>query len=156
MIRRARPGDRAALARLQSHLREPSPELLAAAVGGDGDDNGAGGEEDGEILTPAAALVATADGDAESPVGYLLAVHGDGTTYVAELVVDPEHRREGVATALLSACAAEADRLTVTVAPDNEPARSLYRRCGFEKTRRLPDFFADGAAIRYRRSTDDG
>ncbi|GAB6861661.1 GNAT family N-acetyltransferase [Haloplanus litoreus] len=136
MIRRARPTDAAALARLQSHLREPSPGLLDGALSGD-------------EFAPATALVATADG-ADDPVGYLLAVPGDGTTYVAELVVDPNHRREGMATALLSACAADADRLTVTVAPDNEAARSLYRRCGFEKVRRLPDFFADGAAVLYR------
>jgi ribosomal-protein-alanine N-acetyltransferase len=145
VIRRARPLDSPTLSRLQSHLREPSPGLLDAAVA----------EDEGEALGPATVLVATPDEDAESPVGYLLAVPGDGTTYVAELVVDPEHRREGVARALLSACAAAADRLTVTVAPDNEAARSLYRRCGFEEEGRLPDFFADGAAIRYRLSTDE-
>jgi ribosomal-protein-alanine N-acetyltransferase len=135
VIRRACPADAAALARLQSHLREPSPGLLDGALSG-------------ADLAPARALVATADG----PVGYLLAVPGDGTTYVAELVVDPDHRREGVATALLSRCAADADRLTVTVAPDNEAARALYRRCGFEEVQRLPDFFAAGAAVLYRRS----
>ncbi|WP_251342589.1 GNAT family N-acetyltransferase [Haloplanus halophilus] len=137
MIRAARPDDAAALARLQSHLREPSPGLLDGALA------------DGE-LSPATALVATAEGS-DDPVGYLLAVPGDGTTYVAELVVDPDHRREGRATALLSACATDAERVTVTVAPDNEAARSLYRRRGFEEVRRLPEFFEDGAAILYRR-----
>jgi ribosomal-protein-alanine N-acetyltransferase len=137
VIRRARPADASTLAGLQTHLHEPSPELLDCALGvGD------------PSLTEA--LVATPDG-ADDPVGYLLAVPGDGTTYVAELVVDPDHRRQGVATALLSACAARADRLTVTVDPDNEAARSLYRRCGFEEVRRLPGFFADGAAVLYRR-----
>ena len=135
MIRHARSTDRPALARLQTHLREPSPGLLDAAL-------------DADAYSPVTVLVDTAD---DRPVGYLLAVPGDGTTYVAELVVDPEHRREGIATALLSACAARSERLTVTVAPDDEAARSLYRRCGFEEVRRLPDFFADGAAILYRR-----
>jgi ribosomal-protein-alanine N-acetyltransferase len=137
VIRSARPTDAAALVRLQSHLREPSPGLLDGALSDDD-------------FAPATALVATAEG-VDDPVGYLLAVPGDGTTYVAELVVDPDHRREGVATALLSACAANTDRLTVTVALDNEAAQSLYRRCGFEEVRRLPDFFADGAAVLYRR-----
>jgi ribosomal-protein-alanine N-acetyltransferase len=140
VIRPARPADAPALARLQSHLREPSPALLDSAL----DDAG---------ITPATALVSTAD-DADDPVAYLLAVPGDGTVYVAELVVDPDHRREGRARALLDACAERAGEdaaLTVTVSPDNAAARSLYRACGFEREARLPDFFDDGAAIRYRR-----
>jgi len=135
VIRRARPADAAALTRLQTHLREPSPGLLDAAL-------------DADEYSPATVLVATADGGL---AGYLLAVPGDGTTYVAELVVAPDHRRNGIATALLSASADRSERLSVTVAPGNEAARSLYRRCGFEEVRRLPDFFADGAAILYRR-----
>ena len=139
MIRPATPADRPVLVRLQSHLPEPSPALLDAAL-----------DDEAAALTPATVLVsATGDG---APVGSLLAVPGDGTTYVAELVVDPEHRREGRARALLAACAERSgDTLTVTVAPDNEAARSLYRDCGFEKRDRLPDFFDDGAALRYRR-----
>ena len=138
MIRPATPADRPALVRLQSHLPEPSPGLLDAAL-------------DDAAPTPATALVSS-DEDG-TPVASLLAVPGDGTVYVAELVVDPDHRREGQARALLAACAERADgaALTVTVAPDNEAARSLYRDCGFEKRERLPDFFDDGAAIRYRR-----
>jgi ribosomal-protein-alanine N-acetyltransferase len=138
VIRPATPADRPALVRLQSHLPEPSPDLLDAAL-------------DDAALTPATALVSAAED--EAPVAYLLAVPGDGTTYVAELVVAPDHRREGRARALLAACAERAgdDALTVTVAPDNAAARSLYRDCGFEKRGRLPDFFEDGAAIRYRR-----
>ena len=139
MIRPATPADRPALVRLQSNLSEPSPGLLDAAF------------DDGPAApTPATALVST-DEDG-TPVAFLLAVPGDGTTYVAELVVDPDHRREGRARALLAACAERSgDALTVTVAPDNEAARSLYRDCGFEKRERLPGFFDDGAALRYRR-----
>jgi len=139
VIRDATPADRPALARLQSVLSEPSPELLDSAL-------------DGTALTPATALVSTTDENEADPVGYLLAVPGDGTTYVGELVVAPARRREGRARALLAACAERTDdALTVTVAPDNEAARSLYRECGFEKRERLPDFFDGGAAIRYRR-----
>jgi ribosomal-protein-alanine N-acetyltransferase len=140
-VRPARPDDGPALARLQSHLAEPSPALLAGALDATGVDG----------LAAATVLVSTADCD--DPVGYLLAVPGDGTAYVAELVVAPAHRRNGRASALLEACAAaaDADRLTVTVAPGNEAARSLYERRGFERVRRLPDFFADGPAVLYRR-----
>jgi len=140
VIRPATPADRPALTRLQSHLPEPSPGLLASAL-------------DDTALTPATVLVSVAESD---PVGYLLAVPGDGTVYVAELVVAPDHRREGRASALLSACAESVDdedaSLTVTVAPDNAAARALYERCGFEKKRRLPGFFEDGPAVLYRRA----
>lgn len=146
MIRAATPADAPALARLQSFLPEPSPALLGSAL----DDDGA--------VTPVTALVSTVDAcggsGAGTPVGYLLAVPGDGTVYVAELVVAPEHRREGRARTLLDACAARAGgdaTLTVTVAPDNEVARSLYRACGFEADGRVPDFFDGGDAVRYRR-----
>jgi ribosomal-protein-alanine N-acetyltransferase len=140
VIRPATPADRPTLVRLQSRLPEPSPGLLDGAL-------------DDSALTPATALVSV-DGD-DDPVGYLLAVPGDGTVYVAELVVAPDHRREGRARALLSACADRASdanpSLTVTVAPDNESARALYEACGFEKVRRLPEFFEDGPGLLYRR-----
>lgn len=133
MIRPGRPVDAAALARLQSHLPRPSPRLLEAAL-----DSPADGP------SPVVALVSTA-GDV--PVGYLLAAPGDGTTYVAELVVAPAHRREGRARALLTRAARDADRLTVTVDPGNQAALSLYRDCGFERVRRLPDFFDGDPAV---------
>lgn len=139
MIREAVAADAAALARLQSSLPEPTPGLLDGALAD-------------ATLTPTAALVST-DVD-DDPVGYLLAVPGDGTTHVAELVVAPDYRREGRARALLAACAARTDdsaALTVTVASDNEAAQSLYRACGFERVERLPDFFDGGAGILYRR-----
>ncbi|AZH27249.1 N-acetyltransferase [Haloplanus aerogenes] len=135
MIRPAIPADQPALVRLQSHLPEPSPGLLAGTL-------------DETALTPATVLVSV---EGTEPVGYLLAVPGDDTTYVAELVVAPDYRREGRAKALLSACAEDGSSLTVTVAPDNEAARTLYEACGFEKERRLPDFFDDGPALLYRR-----
>jgi ribosomal-protein-alanine N-acetyltransferase len=149
VIRPAIPADEPALHRLQSHLPEPSPGLLASAL-------------DATTLTPATALVSVAVGASggeqsriDAPVGYLLAVPGDGTVYVAELVVAPEYRREGRSRALLAACAEsapdESPSLTVTVAPDNGSARALYEACGFEEIRRLPDFFDDGPAVLYRR-----
>ena len=138
MIRAARPADAPTLARLQTLLPEPSPGLLESAL-------------DDDAMTPATALVSTANAD--TPVAYLLAVPGDAV-YVAELVVAPNHRREGRARALLDACAGRAGpdaTLTVTVAPGNEAARSCYRACGFEEDGRVPDFFDGGDAVQYRR-----
>jgi ribosomal-protein-alanine N-acetyltransferase len=137
VIRPATPADAAVLARLQTHLAEPSPALLDAW-------------SSDAVPSPATVLVSTAAAD--RPVGYLLAVPGDGAAYVAELVVAPDHRREGRARALLSTYVAGVEgSVTVTVDPENEAARSLYRDCEFERAGRLPDFFDDGDAVLYRR-----
>ncbi|MFC7096707.1 GNAT family N-acetyltransferase [Halobaculum marinum] len=142
-VRVGHPTDEPALRVLQAHLREPSPTLLAHGLrdGGvlvdeatvDGDDGRVGGDGG-----------ATGDPTATVPVGYLLAVDGDGT-HVAELVVHPARRREGRATALF-------DRLferttgpvTLLVAADNDPARRLYADLGFHRVERRPGFYDDG------------
>lgn len=133
MIRPARAVDAATLAALQSHLAAPSPRLLAtyAAVGtclvsvGD--------PSDADITPPPDA----------SPVGYVLAI-GDTNAHIAELVVHPDHRREGRGRALLRAVIARRDpgtRVTLTVAPDNNPARSLYESVGFRQVDHRPEFY---------------
>ncbi|MDS0294219.1 GNAT family N-acetyltransferase [Halogeometricum luteum] len=132
-VRPARPDDRPALSRLQSHLAEPSPELLAAA------------DVVGTVLV-------SVDAD-DRPVGYLLAVEdGNDACHVAELVVAPDRRREGRARDLLTA-AVEArpagSVVTVTVAAGNDAARSLYESVGFEEAGRRPDFFESGDAVAY-------
>ena len=55
---------------------------------------------------------------------------------IHDLAVLPDHRRRGVATALLAAVEAQALRrgcckLTLEVREDNPAAESLYRRLGF-------------------------
>lgn len=58
-----------------------------------------------------------------------------GFLYVSIVAVSPEHRREGVAAALMERVLAGAERLgfgvAVDTAMDNEPARALYERFGF-------------------------
>ncbi|KTG09378.1 hypothetical protein AUR64_16500 [Haloprofundus marisrubri] len=128
VIRPARPAERRTLASIQSLLTEPSPELLEWGVGA------------GNVF------VSTANG---TPVGYLLAVYGE-EVHVAELAVQPDHRREGRARALLSNLLRSLDdetRVTVAVEPDNEAARELYRSVGFEQVRRDETYFEDGAAL---------
>lgn len=143
-VRPARPFDRSALASLQSHLAEPSPSLLDASVASD-DEGGAGG---------VGTLLVSADGPTDRPVGYLLAVDSPAEGRVAELVVAPARRREGRASALLTAYLRErppGTRVTLTVAPDNEAARSLYEAHGFEVAGRRREFFESGDAVVYER-----
>ena len=132
MIRLATRDDEPALTRLQSLLSSSAPDLLSVAL------------STGDVL------VSDVDG---VPVGYVLTVPGDedSTVHVAELVVDPTHRREGRASALLDAVAATADRVTLTVEPDNEAAISCYRACGFERVAELEGYFEDGPALFFAR-----
>lgn len=125
-LRRGRPADGPALRTLQSHLREPSPSLLAHG------------------LRRRSVLVSEADGTA---VGYLLPVDGDGV-HVAELVVRPDRRREGRARRLLRRTLADADgRVTLFVETGNGPALSLYRAAGFREVERRRGFYDDGDAL---------
>lgn len=125
MIRPVRADERSALATLQSYLDAPVPELLAS------------------VGTVGSCLVSV--DDADRPVGYVLAV-GGGDTHLAELVVHPDYRREGRARALLRAVIDRAEpgtRVTLVVAVDNDPARSLYESVGFNTVERRPGFYAD-------------
>jgi ribosomal-protein-alanine N-acetyltransferase len=158
-VRPARPADAPALRRLQSHLREPSPDLLAAAV--DALDGplpspfdcrvvvaGGGGRED-EDWDGDGGETAGSDALASTPVGYLLAVAGE-PTHVAELVVAPAHRRAGHGRALLASLVADrpaGTRVTLTVAPGNDAARALYGTLGFAVVDEEPDAFDDGPGL---------
>lgn len=126
-VRTGRPGDEAALRRLQEHLHEPSPTLLSHG------------------LRTGGVLIDEADDGAA--VGYLLPVDGDGV-HVAELVVHPDYRREGRATRLVGRLLTGADdRVTLLVAADNDGARRLYESLGFRPASsdaRRPSFYDDG------------
>ena len=136
MIRPVRADDAAEIAALQSYLAGPSPRLLATA---------------GALGT---CLVAVGGADARAdptgppdadgrPVGYALVI-GDGDTHLAELVVHPDHRREGHGRALVDAVVARqapGTRVTLAVAADNDPARSLYDSAGFAPIDRRPAFY---------------
>ena len=144
-IRSARQVDGADLRGLQSLLSEPSPQLLSAALTELSADSAAGAAGLESWI-----LLVTPDSN-DQPVGYLLALPG-AATHIAELVVDPDHRREGRATALLTEiCEPAGQPVTVHVAADNGPARSLYRRLGFVETGRSADQFesSEGLTLRY-------
>ncbi|MFB6154674.1 MAG: GNAT family N-acetyltransferase [Haloferacaceae archaeon] len=131
MIRNATPADRPVLRSLQAYLPEATPCLLDGV---------------GQVLVSVDAT--------DTPVGYLLAVAGDGA-HVVELVVAPDHRREGRATGLLCALLDAVDGpVTVATAPDNEAALSLYRSLGFSVVEELPDYYDSGPALLLSTSPD--
>lgn len=132
-VRRARPEEADALARIQQHLREPSPDLLEYGLAVD-------------------ALRVSVD-TTGAAVGYLLPVDGDDAIHLAEMAVLPEARREGRARGLMETVLAETtDPVTLLVAPENDPARALYDDLGLEVVDRRPDAYAegDGDALCYR------
>ncbi|MFC4447862.1 GNAT family N-acetyltransferase [Halorussus aquaticus] len=131
MIRPALPDDRERLREVQTHLAEPNPALLAYAV-------------DGPPLT----LVSAAPDD--DPVGYLVAFHDEEAGYVAEIAVEPSHRREGRARRLLATAFerlrdAGCARVRLTVHPENDAAKALYTSMGFEEVGREADYYDDGS-----------
>lgn len=144
-IRRGRPEDRRSLARLQSALAEPNPELLAHGLAAGGVLVSTVGADAGARSD---ASPRTASHASDAPAGYLLAVRGGDDAHVAELVVEPKYRRQGRATALLATLAATCPgRVTLAVSPDNEAALSLYRSRGFEVVARREGYFESGPAL---------
>jgi ribosomal protein S18 acetylase RimI-like enzyme len=87
-----------------------------------------------EILERELAFVAEEDGEL---VGFVLARRKAGTRgLLSDIYVRPEQRRKGLATALARAAtealaAGGATHVTLSVDPDNAPARAAYARWGF-------------------------
>ena len=105
-------------------------------------------------LGEAAFLVAERD-DIDSVVaGYVIADsvpnHGTPLGHVKDLAVRPEARRTGVATALLKEAlhvldSTGAGSVKLEVRADNDGARKLYRRFGFEHRKTIPNYYSNGA-----------
>ncbi|MGI5185417.1 GNAT family N-acetyltransferase [Dactylosporangium sp. CA-152071] len=103
----------------------------------------------------AATCPVAVDGDTTDGrmVGAVIAMRSQvepGTVYVQDVAVRPDHRRAGVARALLASVAAQArawgcDRLTLTCAPGNAAALAAWTQLGF---RNLPgDYTVDGIQV---------
>jgi len=103
-------------------------------------------------------VVALVDGEV---IGYagLLVQAGEG--HVTTLMVDPSHRRRGLATDLMNeligaACYARCEAMTLEVSAGNQAAMALYRAFGFVEEGSRPNYYPDGtdAAIMWRRQVD--
>ncbi len=97
-------------------------------------------------------LVAEADGRI---VGYIMcrierSFWGRRKGHVISIAVLPEHRRRGIATALMKeALSRMAERYGATecyleVRVSNKPAISLYEKLGFRKADTIPHYYLDG------------
>jgi ribosomal-protein-alanine N-acetyltransferase len=132
-VRVAGPTDAERLQELQSLLLEPNPDLLEYG------------------LAVGSALVSAADGRA---VGYVLPVDAPDQpgVHVAEVVVDPDHRREGRARGLLSVVIeGSMGPVTLQAHPDNDAALALYEGLGFTVVDRRGDAYGDDDALVLRR-----
>jgi ribosomal-protein-alanine N-acetyltransferase len=80
-------------------------------------------------------------------VGYLVCSRYDVVWHVMNVAIDPERRREGIATALLEYLFAQADRpgeqYTLEVRTSNDPAIALYEKFGFESAGVRPGYYHD-------------
>ncbi|WP_058366222.1 GNAT family N-acetyltransferase [Haloparvum sedimenti] len=142
-VRHARPAEAASVERLQTHLRDPSPDLLAYGL--------AMGDVLVSVTGRESAGATGAGAGPDMPVGYLLPVHGPEALHLGELAVAPEFRRQGRARGLLeTAIAAATGPVTLLVAPENEAARALYEDLDFEVAERREGAYPDGDALLYR------
>jgi ribosomal-protein-alanine N-acetyltransferase len=118
--------------------RAEHAQVLATAHGRSFDP--AWSAEDIEILlsAPGGFGWAAWEADLSGPVcGFLLARAIAGEAEILTLAIDPAHRRQGVARALVEASAgvaiaAGAEAMFLEVAADNPAAIGLYRSAGFE------------------------
>jgi len=79
-------------------------------------------------------------------VGYVICARYDEAFHVMDIAVDPEHRRAGVASALLEGMierAGEDANYTLEVRVSNAGAIALYERYGFHGVGRRPRYYAD-------------
>jgi [ribosomal protein S18]-alanine N-acetyltransferase len=111
-----------------------SPALVLPAVAGE--------------LPTVVVLVAEADGVV---VGHAVASLVPDVAELQRIAVDPDHRRTGLATALLDAVLAAAhdagaERLLLEVRDDNAGALAFYARHDFVEIDRRPRYYRDGAA----------
>lgn len=109
------------------------------------------------------ALVAEDAGEVIGVAVYGPVAGAVGTAKLHAILVTAAARMRGVAARicehLASEVAREGVRLLVAELPDTgalRPGASLLERCGWREEARVPDFFADGIALRlYRRTLSD-
>jgi ribosomal-protein-alanine N-acetyltransferase len=89
-------------------------------------------------------LVATED---ERLLGYCICSRHDTVWHLMDFAVDPDRRREGIATrlmeALIGALPGPHEQLTLEVRRSNDGARLLYERFGFKTAGARPRYYQD-------------
>lgn len=90
--------------------------------------------------------------------GYIATGAGDGRAEVISLAVDPEHRKKGIAAALLVYTLERlrvfgAHSVELMVRVDNQEAIRFYRRFGFRRVQEVPGYYENRrAGLRMRRA----
>ena len=84
--------------------------------------------------------------DGERVTGYVGMMYVLDEGYISNVAVSPEHRRQGVADALISELLHRADELslsfvTLEVRDSNAPARALYEKHGFKDVGRRKNYY---------------
>jgi ribosomal-protein-alanine N-acetyltransferase len=79
--------------------------------------------------------------------GYIATCARDGTAEVVSLAVHPEHRRKGIAAALLEFTLKRLrGPVELMVRVDNQAAIRFYRRFGFRQVEKVPGYYEKGLA----------
>ncbi len=98
-----------------------------------------------ELSKPSGVPLAALRG--ERMVGYLICSRYDTVWHVMNVAVDPGHRREGIATALLLGLIERINdvraRYTLEVRESNTAAIALYERYGFRAAGRRRRYYQD-------------
>lgn len=90
--------------------------------------------------------VAKADGRV---IGYTGVMVIDDFADIATLAVVPEYRRQGIASRFIKMIFSEArrrgaTRILLEVRTDNEPAKSMYQKLGFQILAERPNYYGPG------------
>jgi ribosomal-protein-alanine N-acetyltransferase len=85
-----------------------------------------------------------------SVAGYALACHTATRAEIHSIAVAPSHRGKGIAVALMRRVIATLARrgfstVSLNVRLENKAAIGLYRKYGFQRVRRVNDYYEDGA-----------
>jgi [ribosomal protein S18]-alanine N-acetyltransferase len=98
-----------------------------------------------ELSKPAGVCLAAMRG--EQMLGYLICSRYDTVWHIMNVAVDPDHRRRGIATALLADLLRRIDsrsaRFTLEVRASNHSAIELYERFGFRAAGRRRRYYQD-------------
>jgi ribosomal protein S18 acetylase RimI-like enzyme len=93
------------------------------------------------------------DREGDSLIGFA-SVRRDG--YILFLAVAPEDRGEGFGQRLVATVAEEHRRVTCHARTTNEDALGFYEALGFERVRRIDNYYEDGGAAYYLRLGEGG